>query len=60
MRIKNKCCATCRYGNYDKMQGYVCVNSESEYAADFVEASHYCIDYESREDEKKHGHVAGI
>lgn len=42
------------------MQGYVCVNSESEYAADFVEASHYCIDYESREDEKKHGHVAGI
>lgn len=27
----NGCCGTCKYGHYDKMQGYVCVNDESEY-----------------------------
>lgn len=32
------------------MQGYVCVNDESEYVADFVEESHSCIDYEPKED----------
>ena len=36
----NGCCGTCKYGHYDKMQGYVCVNDESEYIADFVEYEH--------------------
>ena len=37
----NGCCGTCKYGHYDKMQGYVCVNDESEYIADFVEYEHW-------------------
>lgn len=47
----NECCATCKYGNYDDMQGYVCVNDASEYVADFVEAEHICEDYDVREDD---------
>lgn len=44
----NKCCGTCEYGSYDKMNGYVCVNDQSEYAADFVEYDHSCIDWEQK------------
>lgn len=46
----DKCCAACKYGEYDEMQGYVCVNDESEYVADFVEENHSSIDYASGED----------
>ena len=44
----NGCCGTCKYGHYDKMQGYVCVNDESEYIADFVEYEHWCEDWVSK------------
>lgn len=44
----NGCCGTCKYGHYDKMQGYVCVNDESEYVADFVEYEHWCEDWVSK------------
>ena len=44
----DKCCGTCRYGYYDKMQGYVCLNSESEYVADFVEYDHSCEEWEEK------------
>lgn len=44
-----KCCGTCRYGHYDKMQGYVCVNDASEFVADFVEYDHICDDCEDKE-----------
>lgn len=47
----NGCCGTCKYGHYDKMQGYVCVNDESEYVADFVSFEHWCEDWESKNDE---------
>ena len=40
-----ECCGTCEYGLYDRMNGYVCVNIESEYFADFVEHDHYCEEY---------------
>lgn len=37
----NGCCGTCKYGHYDEMQGYVCVNDESvvdeEMSCDFLE-----------------------
>lgn len=49
--MKRKCCATCQYGSYDDMQGYVCVNDESEFVADFVEAGHRCVDYVAKEEE---------
>ena len=47
----NGCCGNCKYGRYDKMQGYVCVNDESEYVADFVEYEHWCEDWVSKDDE---------
>ena len=46
-------CGTCKYGHYDKMQGYVCVNDESEYVADFVERDHWCEDWVSKDDEEE-------
>ena len=48
--MDGNCCATCQYGNYDEMQGYVCVNDESEYVADFAEPEHSCIDYALKKD----------
>lgn len=44
-------CSTCKYGHYDEMQGYVCVNGNSEYVADFVDAEHVCEDYEGKDDD---------
>lgn len=43
-----QCCGTCRYGSYDKTDGYICVNSDSEYVADFVEYKHVCDEWESK------------
>lgn len=43
-----KCCGTCKYGLYDRTQGYVCVNDESEYVADFVEYNHSCESWEEK------------
>lgn len=40
-----ECCGTCEYGSYDRMNGYVCVNIDSECIADFVEHDHYCEEY---------------
>lgn len=44
----NECCGTCKYGYYEKTQGYVCVNADSEYVADYVEYKHCCVDYEKK------------
>lgn len=41
-------CGNCRYGSYDKEQGYVCVNDASEYVADFVEHDHACDKWEDK------------
>lgn len=43
-----QCCGTCKYSSYDKMQGCVCVNDESEYVADFVEYDHECDEWERK------------
>ena len=45
-----ECCGTCKYGHYDKMQGYVCVNDESEYVADFVDEEMACDFWEIKDD----------
>ena len=47
--MPNQCCGNCQYDSYDKMQGYVCVNDESEYCADFVEYDHSCDDWDKKE-----------
>ena len=43
-----QCCGTCQYGSYDKIDGYVCVNSDSEYVADFTEYNHTCDSWEEK------------
>ena len=43
--MREGCCGTCKYGSYDKTDGYVCVNDQSEYVADFVEFDHICDEY---------------
>ena len=49
MTGRKECCGTCKYGSYDKINGYVCVNNESDYAADFVEYSHSCDFWEQKQ-----------
>ena len=49
MKKSKKCCGTCAYSCYDKMNDYVCGNAQSEYAADFVEYDHVCEDYEEKQ-----------
>lgn len=44
----NECCGTCEYGYYDKVNGYICVHPDSDYAADFVEYEHCCDEYEEK------------
>lgn len=46
---KKQCCGTCQYGSYDKMQGYVCVNGESEHCADFTDYDHCCSEWERKD-----------
>lgn len=43
-----QCCGTCQYGSYGKIDGYVCVNSDSEYVADFTEYNHTCDFWEKK------------
>ena len=47
-----QCCGTCHYGSYDEINGYVCVNSDSEYVADFTEYNHTC-DFLGRETQER-------
>lgn len=46
----DECCGTCQYGSYDKIYGYMCVNSESEYVAYFVEHDHSCEEWEEKKE----------
>lgn len=48
-----QCCGTCEYGSYDEVDGYVCVNNESEYVADFTECDHTCDCWEQKRRRQK-------
>jgi hypothetical protein len=48
LEIRESVVRIARYGEYDKMQGYVCCNDSSEYVADFVEYNFCCADYEEK------------
>ena len=48
MAERKECCGTCKYGSYDKANGYVCVNGESDYVADFVEYDYSCDFWEQK------------
>ena len=43
-------CKNCRYADWDKEDGYICTNDESEYIMDFVEYDHTCEDWEEKEE----------
>ena len=58
MQDTKQCCGTCKYGSYDKTDGYVCVNDQSEYVADFVEYDHSCTDWEEKEKRANENSVA--
>lgn len=45
----DKCCGNCNFACYDKMNGYVCCNPESEYVADFVDYEFCCDEHEEKE-----------
>lgn len=45
---KKECCGTCKHVHYDKRQGYMCENEESDYNADYVEYGHCCEEYEEK------------
>ena len=48
MLDNNSCCGTCEYSIYDKVDGYVCSNDESDYVTDFVEFNHVCDEWEGK------------
>lgn len=45
-----RCCGTCRYHYHETIDdGWVCVNSDSEYYTDFTDYDHTCPDWEARQ-----------
>lgn len=43
-------CATCKYHYFKKIdQGYVCVNSDSEYCTEWTDDNDFCSEYEEKE-----------
>ena len=45
-----QCCGTCKYHQFENVNdGYVCVNSESEYCADWTEYEDSCGEWEERD-----------
>jgi len=43
------CCGTCRWHEHESIDdGWICVNSDSEYCSDWTDYNHYCEDYEER------------
>lgn len=48
----DKCCGTCKYNRYDDIgDGWVCVNDQSEYYADWIGYSDSCEEWEGRGNE---------
>lgn len=46
---KKECCGTCRYHHHENIDdGWVYVNVDSEYVADWTDYDHYCNDYKER------------
>lgn len=48
-----QCCGTCEYGSYSESDGYICVNDESEYVADYTEYHHTCDEWAKKKRHRK-------
>lgn len=45
----DRCCGTCKYHEHEDIDnGWVCVNQESDYVADWTDYDFCCEDYEER------------
>lgn len=45
----DRCCGTCKYHEHEDIDnGWVCVNPESDYIADWTDYDFCCEDYEER------------
>ena len=45
----NKCCVTCKWHKFENISdGFVCVNSDSDYCADWTEYGDSCEEWEKR------------
>lgn len=45
--MDGKCCGTCKHHYYESIDGgWVCVNGQSEYCADWTENSDSCEEWE--------------
>lgn len=46
---RERCCSTCKWHCHEDItDGWVCVNSDSEYCTDFTPYDHSCPDWEER------------
>ena len=45
---QKECCGTCGCSCYNRDEGYMCDNDDSEYYGDYVEYRHSCEEYEPR------------
>ena len=51
MREQQKCCGTCKHHQQENItDGFVCVNDESDYVADWTDEDHTCDAWEDREE----------
>lgn len=49
---ERKCCGTCKYHQFEGIdEGYVCVNSESEFLSDWTEYGYSCPEWEGKHGE---------
>ena len=47
---KDRHCKTCKWHEHENIDdGYVCVNGDSEYVADWTEDDHCCEEWEEKE-----------
>ena len=46
----DKCCGTCKYHCHEGIDdGWVCVNDQSEYCAEWTEYKDFCDEWEGRD-----------
>ncbi len=47
--MRDKCCGTCKWHEHETVDdGWVCVNADSRYCADWTDYNHVCEDWEER------------
>jgi hypothetical protein len=50
MNEDRRCCGTCKYHQHDDGEDWICVNTDSEYVADWTEYEDCCENWEGNDD----------